>query len=194
MERHGAKVTQPIVYYPEDHRAHQTGYIEPMCETFGASSQKIVFPTTKDKLAWMTHVSLVLFEEDRQPTLVVEVGTYFKKRMNQLPPPPEDADLIFFNLDGMSLGDPCFFTEKTGGYCRLDPSQVLVSSYLCYWVRNPRALCDFCCAHPDTLVNSLVRYQQQEETNCYAYWAPINKTCGSKEEARGQWLESEADA
>jgi hypothetical protein len=194
MERHGVRVAEPIVYYPEDHPAHQTGLIEPMCATFGESSQQITFPCTKDKLAWIAHVGHVLFEEGHTPTLVVEVGTYFKKRMDSLPPPPEDADLVFFNLDQMSLGDPAFFTEKTGSYCRLDPSKVLVSSYLCYWVRDPRALCEFCCAHPDTLANSLVRYQQREDSKCYAYWAPINRECGSKEEAGGQGLEREADA
>ena len=186
----GLHVTEPVIYYVADHPSHLTGFIEPMCRHFGGLNDttpvEIDFPTTHDKLTWMAHVSCVLFEEDAEPTLVVSEGVTFKKRLDQLPPPPEDADLIFFECGekemsdarphaGAASDDDTFFIEKSGGYCELDPTKVVVKSHLCYWVRNPRALCDFCCAHPDTYVNSLSRYQREGGHKCYVFWVPVVK-------------------
>ena len=69
IKKHSLHVKEPVVWYPEDHPAHLTGFIEPMCACFGKSNKSIDFPTTHEKLTWMAHVSCILFEEGGDPTL-----------------------------------------------------------------------------------------------------------------------------
>lgn len=123
---------------------------------------------------WVAHVNYALYAQGSRPTLVMDERVVCKKPMGGLPPPPTDADLIFFECGEMEESDPAFLIEESG-YCKLDPTKVLVQSHLCYWVRNPLVLSDYFCEHPGTLTETFTGYQRESGHTCYIFWPPIAK-------------------
>jgi len=125
------------------------------------------------KCCYMSH--LTVLKSLNAPSIILEDDIYFKKQdviPISLSCLPEDAYMAFWDCTHIEEFDVSWCPVKSGGWVKIDTSNVRVWCAGCYWIKDPQEVYRTLCSRPSKVYDKCLIDYFQKEKPCYVWFAP----------------------